>query len=126
MTTLTSLKSGRIFLIALVVLVTVGMVLAPTADARRYLSNGGGSGQPGGGSEGDPLDNNDYNDDPWDDDMHDTASLVVSSPAKGYVVQAVLFGGKYLLGVDFLGGVPVMSIVEIKGWAATAEGTDAR
>ena len=131
MKSMTSPLFGRFLLCVLAVTFSLTMVLTPDVQARSFLSNGGSGGGPGQATEGDPLDANDFDSGggPIDDDIHDTASagsVPVPGPRSIPLIKASFFGGSYLIGLEFMGNVPVWHFMKISGVVATAEGTDAR
>ena len=109
MKTLLQIPSGMLLALAMLVI----LIASPQESlAKVWLSNGSNSGSPGspgsGASEGDPLDSNDYGDDPIDD-------IVYEPPGASFDSQLVFrdigsWPQVIMLQVDFIGGVPVFSI----------------
>ncbi len=133
MNALTLLKSGRFFLSILAFVVTLGVIFAPAVGARvnHSMSNGGEVGGPGQATEGDPLDANDFDTGSGStgDDIHESASVGIVrdfAPRTIPVIKASFFCGAYLIGLDYMGSLPVLHFINISDMAATAEGTDAR
>lgn len=124
MNALISRKTSRFLPLWLAVLMIAGLILAPSAQAVRYLSNG--TGDINDGTEGDPLDANDYsNGDPFGGDVHDNCSLI-ESVSGGAIFAAPTHDAMVYLIIDFRGRIPSLQVIRVSRVASNLEDTDAR
>jgi len=94
---------------ALVMMVTL-FVLPQSAQAKVLLFGGSDPGSPGGGSEGDPLDSNDYTGDGTDDVVHEQKSIT-RNPSVFYEIKTS--SQTLMLRIEFIGDIPVFSIYAV-------------
>lgn len=116
-------KISRFLPVGLVILMIAGLLFAPSAQAIRYLSDGGG-----GGGEGDPLDANDYSSGGGiiDGDVQDNHGGLPSVIGGGIVVQRPVSDGRVYIIVDFQGTIPVLRVIKVADTVILLEEPDAR
>jgi hypothetical protein len=117
-----SRKFGRSPILALVAILGLGFVCAPTAMGVRYLSDGTDD-----SVEGDPLDANDYGSGGGGligGDVQDNNKANISGG--GIIIAGPARESRVYLIVDFRGTIPVLQVVRIPGAVLLAEDRDAR
>ena len=116
-------KTSRFLPLGLVILMIAGLIFAPSAQAIRYLSDGGG-----GGGEGDPLDANDYSSGGGliDDNVQDNHGGLPPGIGGGIIVQRPASDGRVYIIVDFQGRIPVLRVIKVADTVVLLEEPNAR
>lgn len=107
----------------LIIVMIVGVVLTPTVEAKRILSNNG----TGGSTEGDPLDANDYGTGGGGligDDIQSNHGGAIAGG--GLLIPVPARDATVFLVVDFQGTIPVIRVVKLSHASAMVEAPDAR
>ncbi len=95
-------------ILASLVMVLTMLILPQAALAKVFLSNGDEPSSGGGGSEGDPLDSNDYSGGDGGGSVHQRR--VVPRGIDLIPFDTGAFHGIILLRVEFIGDIPVFSL----------------
>lgn len=114
-------KADRFLTLWLVIMMVTALIFAPAAVA--VLSLGFDT---GGGSEGDPLDGNDYSSGGLTGDEVGENDSVIDWGSGGWVILLPSHDTKMCLIVDFRGAIPVLQMFEINTSGSLVEDTDAR
>lgn len=123
MNALIARKSAAMLPLWLAFILISSLILAPSAQAIRYLSDGSDR-----DTEGDPLDANDFSSggDGLIGDIIENSFGVIDSGGGDVVIVVPVRNAVVYLVVDFQDGIPVLHAIKVPGAALLVEEFDAR